>query len=59
MYSSYELGQQAAGSVAQNPYIQKSYCLDREDRLYIEVQQRRWDAGFEGKDDPYPEGWAG
>jgi hypothetical protein len=45
------------GSKEQNPYIGRHYQY-REERMENEVLRRRWDAGFEGKPDPYPGGWA-
>jgi hypothetical protein len=49
-----------AGLNATNPYRTHVYqALDREDRMDREVSGRRWQAGAEGRPDPYPDGWAG
>jgi hypothetical protein len=57
--NSYEEGKAAAPG-ARNPYITTVYQGgDREDRMDREVNRRRWDAGFQGKLDPYPKGWFG
>lgn len=42
-----------------NPYDRAMGLEDREDRIYREVCRRRWQAGKDGRFDPYPESYAG
>lgn len=58
--SSYDEGKASReiGYPVENPY--KPLMLgDREDRIHREVQRRRWEAGYNNKPDPYPNGYAG
>lgn len=55
--NSYEQGKQdKARNLSHNPYRRLEFGLDREDRMQKEVDGSRWEAGWLGKEDPYPEG---
>lgn len=60
MMNSYERGKQDRERAhTLNPYRRLTFGVDREDRMQREVNERRWEAGYCGRPDPYPEGWAG